>query len=498
LHSVKLWLKSNEGTLIPFLAFTVPLLIRSVPEILMSPFLVGFDTLGYYVPATFLWMRGTTNFWPFMATAPFFYLILMGVTSIGVPIVISLKVMSPLLLGFLGLVIYFYANKTLSWSQKKSLLVVFFATLYFVALRISWDMLRSELGLIFLFIVLIYLKKDLSIFKNGVLLALSMFFVAFAHPLVTIIMFVIILFTIVQSYIDKKMFELRKLIVYSAPSACLFLFIIYANMLSQFPLVNGYLSQGSGDPSGFIGFASYGDLVVDTLGFLVFCYLPLIPLIVLGARRFKGNLQLKAWIFWILLSLLFVIISPNGFFAVYPYRWTLLLTYPLAFYATEAFSGLKLNSYKACSVLMGMGLLFATLSAGFMVLPNSTAFSYYDSFPNYVPKSMLQNTLPLCDCQDTVNVLQWSENNLPINARVLVHNAFFGWASLTLNDSQLICYGFGNPESVARELMSNGSTYNLYLIWWINGSGWYGQPTVSSSFKQVYQSGRIAVFTYLP
>ena len=134
--------------------------MRAIPEVLMGPFVVGFDTLGYYVPNTLLWLRNGVGFWGFLAVAPFFYVLLMGATSVGVPIVVSLKVMAPLLLGFLGVAVYFYAYKTLSWSPKKSLVVALFATLYFVALRVSWDMLRSELALIFLFATLIFLKKE--------------------------------------------------------------------------------------------------------------------------------------------------------------------------------------------------------------------------------------------------------------------------------------------------------------------------------------------------
>ena len=85
---------------------------------------------------------------------------------------------------------------------------------------------------------------------------------------------------------------------------------------------------------------------------------------------------------------------------------------------------------------------------------------------------------------------------MPSDARLLVHDVFYGWASLTLDGSQLIPYGYGNPETVAQKLEENGSEYQLCLIWWISGSGWRGQPTVSSAFRQVYQSGRIAVFTF--
>jgi hypothetical protein len=494
LASVKLWLKSHESLVFPFLAFAIPLAVRAIPEILMGPFVVGFDTLGYYVPFTLASLTGGVSFWTFTATAPFLYVLLMGVTYIGVPIVISLKVMSPLLLGFLGLGVYFYANKTLSWSSKKSLLVVLFATLYFVALRVSWDMLRSELALIFLFTTLIFLKKDGSPFRNGVLLSLAMLSVVFAHQLVAVVMFAVVLATVIRLFLDKKMVELRRLVVCSVPAGFLFLVIVYAIYLAspQFSVLSGFPVQSSEGFMALFGFASYTDLVVDTLGFLVFCFLPLVPLLVLGVRRFKGNLQLKVWISWVFIMLLSVIISPNAFFAVvFPYRWTLLLTYPLAFYAAEGFAGLKLNAYK-----VGVGLMLSTLSVGFMVLPNSLAFPYYVSYPKYVPTSMLQNTVSLSDSQDTVNALQWVRNNMPSDARLLVHDVFYGWASLTLDGSQLIPYGYGNPETVAQKLEENGSEYQLYLIWWVNGSGWHGQPTVSSAFRQVYQSGRIAVFTF--
>jgi hypothetical protein len=478
---------------LPLLAFLIPSVMRAIPEILMGPYVVGFDTLAYYVPNTLVWLRDGVGFWSFVAVAPFLYVLLMGATSIGVPIVISLKVMSPLLLGFLGLTVYFYANKTLSWSQRKSLLVVLFATLYFVALRVSWDMLRSELALIFLFATLIFLKKDGNHFRNGVLLSLVMLSVVFSQQLVAVIMFAIVLATIVRLYLDKEIVGLRRLIACSVPAAALFLLIVYANYVasSQFSVVSGFLGQNSEGFMALFGFASYTDMVIDTLGFLVFCYLPLVPLLVLGARRFKRNLQLKVWVFWIFLSLLLIIVSPGAFFAVFPYRWTLLLTYPLAFYAAEGFASLKLDLYKA-----GVGLMLATLSVSFMVLPNSLAFPYFGLFTLYVPSSMLQNTVLLSDSQDTVNALQWVRNNMPSDARLLVHDVFYGWASLTLDGGQLIRYGYGHPETMAQKLEENGSEYKLYLVWWINGSGWHGQPNVPSAFRVVYESGRIAVFTY--
>jgi hypothetical protein len=458
----------------------------------MGPFAVGFDTIGYYVPTTFTWLNSGIGFWPFIASAPFLYVILMGPTSIGIPIVLTLKVMSPLLLGFLGLSVYFYANQTLSWSTKKSLLVVLFATLYFVALRVSWDLLRCELALIFLFATLIFLKAGRNALKSGVLLSLAMISVVFANPLVALIMFVIVFVTLIRFTLDRQVDNVRRLLVCSVPAGLLLLVMVYANyaVYPQFSMVSGFLGQSS---QGFItlfGFDSHADLLIDAFSFPIFCYLPLLPLVVLGAKRSGSNLQLNAWILCIVIALSLAI--ANVFIAVLPYRWTLLLTYPLAFYAAEGFVRLKLNMYK-----IGVGLILATLSVSFLVLPNEMAFCYYSTNPLYVPKSMLQNTIPLSDCQDTVNVLQWAKTNMDNNTRLLVHQAFYGWASLVLDNNQLIPYNYDSPETMAQKLTENGFSYQLYLIWWVNGSGWYAQPTIYSPFSQpLYESGRIAIFRY--
>ena len=43
---------ASKKQLFPVLAFVIPLLVRFIPEILMGPYVVGFDTIGYYVPTT--------------------------------------------------------------------------------------------------------------------------------------------------------------------------------------------------------------------------------------------------------------------------------------------------------------------------------------------------------------------------------------------------------------------------------------------------------------
>ncbi len=111
---------------------------------------------------------------------------------------------------------------------------------------------------------------------------------------------------------------------------------------------------------------------------------------------------------------------------------------------------------------------------------------------------MLQNTVQLSDCQDTSNALVWTKNNLPGNGCLLVHDVFHGWASLKLDSSQLYHYAFYDPETTAQNLQKINSSTALYLIWWVNGTGWYGKLNVPASFNELYHSGNIAIYQYKP
>ena len=490
----KTFIRKNSSLIFGILAFAIPFVFRAFPEILMGQFPVGFDSIAYYTPNTLVWLKHGVDFWPFFSSAPLIYVLLMGITSTGASIIITLKILSPLLLGFLGFAVYLYARKALSWPYKKSFLVVPFATLYFVALRISWDMLRSELALIFLFLVLILLqKKPLSI-RNIALLSSLMALIVFTHQLVTIIMFAIIIATLIFHAFNKENKEVKKIIACSIPAALLFLGVLYSSyIINSIPVIgfSGNFSAGFETLAG----SSYSSLIGNTFTFLIYCYLPLLPFLIFSVRRFKANVQLKGWIVWIFIPV-FLVSVPNGFSigGILPFRWILLLTFPLAFYAVEGFYGVKWNWYK-----LAVGFVIVFLSLSFMVLPNNDAGGYFNGpFTSYIPKSMLQNTVQLSDCQDTSNALLWAQHNMPVNSDLLVHEAFYGWAILTFNSNRLIPYFYSDPGQVASQLHATDSTKPLYLIWWVNGTGWYGMQNTAATFEELYHSGNIAIYHYDP
>ena len=95
-----------------------------------------------------------------------------------------------------------------------------------------------------------------------------------------------------------------------------------------------------------------------------------------------------------------------------------MLTYPLAFYATDSLSRLKSIKWKRYKftvhriAILYLVLSTAILSFGFIFMTSEKPFVYFNPghFNNYsyqIPSSMLQNTISITDCQDTANALQW-------------------------------------------------------------------------------------------
>jgi len=484
------------------LAFILPLLVRAIPEILMAPYATGFDTMGHYVPTTLFWLNGRVDFWGFVGTAPLFYSIVVFLVSSGGSLITVLKIIPPVMHGFLGLSVFGYAKISLGWAPVKSVVTALFATMYFVSLRISWDMLRNELGLVLFFIVLtlINAKSTLGSRKRYLLLSLVMSLVVLSHQLVSVLMFSIIGLTVAYNFLKHQRSKIGRLLIVSMPAIFIFLLtFFFSPRIAEYRLIFGF-SQTDGWLSLF-GFSSYGALLASVAGFFIFLFLPILPLVIIGLRRLR-DFQMRAWVLLCVVAALIPMVSPSNL------RWLMLLTYPFAFFATDALGKLRnvswrrfrIASRKVVSVYLL--IMMSVLSFSLLLLPPENAAPYFNSnvFNNYVyqiPTSMLQNTVSIADCQDTNFALLWLKSNLDNDAYLLSHRAFYGWSLSVISSDHVILYEYDNPEDTAKTLAQQ-SNNKLYLIWWVNGQGWYGQPTVPSTFLEVYRSGRIAIYMYEP
>jgi hypothetical protein len=496
-NNVKNWI-TQKWFIFPLLAFVIPLIVRVIPEILMGPYIVGFDTMGFYVPNTLLWLHNGVDLGNFLATAPLFYTIFMSIVAAGGSPVLVLKIISPLLLGFLSLSMYAYAKMGLGWSPSKSVFVALLGTIYFVALRASWDQLREELGLVFFFVILMLLsdRKNRSL-KKYVVLSLVMALVALSHQLVSVLMLGAIVFTVAYSLFRKDLVHSTRLIAASLP-AVLYFFIVNLNVVLQTGILN-YSTNAGALLANWTGFTSYQSMLISTGGFFLYCFWLLLPMTLLSMWRLR-NLQLGSW----LLFSTFLILLPIT--SVSPYRWVLMLVYPLAFYATDTLSRLKSIKWKRYKLtvrrtaILYLVLSTAVLGFSYIFMTPQQPFLYYNptyfnSYSYQIPTSMLQNTISITDCQDTVNALLWFKHNANNSSILLTHTVFYSWALLTLNVTQVKNYGFDAPDVVARAAVQEEYS-QIFLIWWTNGHGWYNQPTLPSSFTEVYHYGEIAIYSY--
>jgi hypothetical protein len=333
--------------------------------------------------------------------------------------------------------------------------------------------------------------------KNYVVLSLAMILVALSHQLVSVLMLGVIALTVVNSLFHKAFGNSIKLIAVSLPAVSYF-FIVYLNGVLQAGLLDYSTNVGSVLAS-WTGFASYQSMLISTGGLFLYCFLLMLPLALIGIWRLR-NLQLDSWLFFSFILMLLPIAS------VSPYRWVLMLTYPLAFFATDALGRLRAIKWKRCKLnvrriaVLYLVLSTAVLSFGYISITPNHPFEYFnpESFNVYsyqIPTSMLQNTISITDCKDAVNALQWFKKNENSSSLLLTHTVFYGWALLTINESRVRNYGFDAPEQAANAAAQEGHS-QLFIIWWITGHGWYDQPTLPSLFKEVYSSGNIAIYGY--
>jgi len=491
------------GFIFPFLAFAVPLLVRLVPEVLMGQYLVGFDTMAHVVPTSLLWLGGGLDVWRFVATAPLFYLVVVFFVSAGAPLFLVLKVVGPVLHGFLGLAIYGYARRGLVWSCEKSVFVAFLGTLFFVALRVSWDLLRNELALVFFFVVLMLLSewgRHVFSWWRSLMFCLAVLAVVLSHQLVAVVMFGVVLFVVVYGFFRGRFVGCLVLGGFCLPGVMLFfLGVFLSHVVSEFRLIFGFPELGDGWLRLF-GFSSYPALLAGELGFFLYCFLTLLPLVVLGVWRL-GSFELRSWVVVVFLVCLVPFASPSNL------RWVLLLVYPFAFFVVESFGVLGGLRWRRFGVWVRRGALFYVvfltvfLSCGFMFWSAETPFGYFDGagcngFIYHLPSSMLQNTVSLGDCGDVVNALGWLGDKLGEGKVLICHRAFYGWALSVLGSRQVVLYEYNDAVQAAKSALLEGYG-GVYLIWWIRGEGWYGQPSVASVFSEVYRSGRIALYEYV-
>ncbi len=469
-------------------AFLIPFAVRCIPEVLSWPYPIGFDTIVYirYLQQGTLF---TLNPVTFLHDTNLFYVVSSLPYALLPDAVLVMKIIEPLLLGALCFMMFLYARKALSWGGWKSLLVAVLVGTYFVSLRISWEMCRQTLGLIFLMGALISLKTfrgPSRYFAASVLGILAVM----SHEFAAVIFFFVIGLEALRLCVKRFGKESLMLAVSGIAPLGLFMFQRFSLGKGNFDVP---LMPVASEPS--VGLALY------MIGFMVFCYAIILPLVILGLFRLK-DLVLQGWALLAFGIPLLEMVDPNLPFYVW-FRWVLVLVYPLMFFAVEGIDYLWRFSKKLAPkvkksvpkvFVFSYLFLLMTLSGFFMASTPEHAFPYFYQINPYLAE------LPCVD---------WINQNTSKNSVVVEFDALYKLTSVYLRDRNVVFVNTdpavwsNNPNaSAANSLVESARNASLsengevYTIWWNNGKGWYGLPSLPSDFAEVFRNGNMAVYQY--
>ena len=483
----------------PVLTFILPLIVRSIPEILAWPWPIGFDPIAFYVPwimkgyplnLGLIEMLKGTRLFPLLALAMNFL--------INDPI-LTVKILGPILYALLGLSMYLFARRALGWPPKKCFFLVLICSLYFVSLRISWEMYRQMLGTIFLLLTLTahHTQKPKALPLTIIFSILT----ALSHEIATVTLLAILLADGIRCLLKRDLKKLPSIFFTLLLVSVFFIYMLYDPKIGFIKLPLERYSE------------SWPMLAQFILGFLVYCYAFLSPFALYGALKVR-NRFVHYWTASVLIIGLWPLIYPLATPPLW-FRWIIFLVYPMSIYFTEGIyctlTSKKEDSPRSVKIFAGILIAFIILSAGcYLVAPPEKAFPYfsdYNPYKAYIQSSMLQSTIPISDIDDVMAALDWISENADGECMLVLHEAFYPWSLLR---GRVKCEVMRVPEcdltkpvkktfadqlvKISRKFADNGKA--VYTIWWVKGKGWYNVPSLPSCFKQLVSYGHIAVYTY--
>ena len=449
--------------------FLVGVVLRGIPELLVSWYPIGYETITWYAPVM-LSFHGRNLIDVFANTfraGPLFYVLMWLTANIsGAHAFLILKTTGPLLYGGLAVSFFLFLKLGLKLNGKIALVATLLLVFQVATLRESWDRFRNVLGLIFVFATLTALRSNHR-YKWPLVAGLTVLTVL-SREYISLVLFVVVLgFAVLER--KNKVISLVAL----APTLAIFVAMIYPSRL----LVS-YISDGQ------YAWSSYLWAVQDVFSIFLVCFLILLPFVVNGFKRDK---LLDPMVGLLLLGSFSIIVSP--WFAVPGYqRWLMLLVFPFSVYAVRGFEHFHLFDKGSFRKLVVILSIFMVIGVGY----SSGAFSYVVLPNSWVPTSLAQSSIGWNQVDDVKGVLRWLDENAVANSSVLSEERFYGWTLIYLkranNDVEVISYGANSLPTPALEKALGDGFSCVYLIWYTDSS--------LNNFGILYSQNSIAVFQY--
>ena len=463
------FLRQDVGSCLLF--FVCGLVLRGVPELLVSWYPVGYETITWYAPGMMAFAgRGLGDvFVEFFRSGPLFYVLMwFAVNVFGAHPFVVLKVFGPLLYGCLAVSFFAFVRRGLRLEWRLAFVATLLLVFQVAALRVSWDRFRTVLGLVFVFSALTVLRSD-SRRKWWFVGGLAILAV-FSREYVALVLFVVILGLAVW----ERRNAVRSLVAL-APALLVFGVVVYFGLAG---LVGSYALDAS---------RGYLWTVQDAFVIFLVCYVALLPFVVWRLLRKRDRLVslMVAWLFFASFSVVL------GWLAVPGYqRWLMLLVFPFCVLAVWGFESFGLFGRRRLWALVAVVLAFVVVGAGY----STGAYSYVGWFPNsYVAVNLAQSSVGWSEVDDVRAVLAWLDDHAVSGSSVLTEECFYGWTLLYLEranvDVRVIAYGAASsPDSVLEQASSEGSS-RVYLVWFTERS--------VDGFSVIYSWNAVSAFEYV-
>ena len=406
--------KTKKKTLTYLLAFTIPLVIRAIPE-LKYKYPLGADTPFYMytikygkIPPLIMDIWRQNNI---------YYTLLAYIGKTGINPELFFKIYPPIIFALTILGFVAYADIKLKWKPRDLIILSTTMTLTPALLRLSWDLHRQNFATLILAwtIVLQETKLPWKIKTPTTLLALLT--IAFTHELIFAIAITVIAWNIIGKIWKQKTFSRKKKATLTIATL-----LILAIPVIAYVMLKPQIFQVTTKILRSKYYISWKHL--DTiLTFTILSYGPILPLAALGV--FHSNLT-TPWT--ILLTASLAILTPLN-------RIIHTLSYPLSVYAANTVR--KLNPRKTAPYLTLMVLLIQPLSMlGAFPLPITIyAGERYGSFTD-----LLAPSIP----EEKIEALQYFKQYIEKQSKIKTigfHPSYLsGWISYIYGNYNLKYY----------------------------------------------------------
>ena len=330
--------KTKKKTLTYLLAFTIPLVIRAIPE-LKYKYPLGADTPFYMytikygkIPPLIMSIWRQNNI---------YYTLLTHIGKTGIDPMFFFKIYPPIVFTLTILAFVAYADIKLKWKPRDLIILSTTMTLTPALLRLSWDLHRQNFATLILAWTIVLYSTNLSWKIKAPTILASLITIGLTHEMPFIIALTIFTWTLIETAIRNK--QARKKLIPTTLLALTIPLIIYLHarnyqieyMLNKTILDNKWaLTWKSLDHFATIALLSFGFQI---------------PFAIAGAFY---NPILTSWLIPTMTPYLTLMLAPK-YIGLYD-RWLYLAAPTIAFYAANYIRKLDFRKIAPYAILLAL------------------------------------------------------------------------------------------------------------------------------------------------